>query len=198
MAIVYTMGSSLYLNITNKCPCRCVFCVRDEYDALTEEGSLWLDHEPSLDEIIGEIKKYDLSKYKEVVFCGFGEPLYRLDTVIEVCKYIRSISNIKIRINTNGLSDLIHKKATAHLLNGLVDSISISLNAPSKEEYLNITNSFFGIQSFEAVLKFAEEAKKYINEVVFSVVDVLDETQIQRCQEIAKRMGIPLKIRNKV
>lgn len=197
MTILYTIGSSLYVNITNKCPCNCTFCIRKEGDILSADGSLWLEHEPDLSEIIAEFNKYDLSKYEEVVFCGFGEPLARIDTLIEVCKHIRSISDITIRVNTNGLSDLIHKKHTAPMLKGLIDSISISLNAPSAEEYYEISKPQFGMESFNALLEFAKEAKENINKVMFSVVDVITLEQIERCKKIAKQMDIPLRVRCK-
>lgn len=197
MTILYTIGSSLYVNITNKCPCNCTFCIRNEGDALSDDGSLWLEHEPDVSEIIAEFNKYDLSKYEEVVFCGFGEPLVRLQDLIEVCKYIRSISNITIRVNTNGLSDLIHKTHTAPMLKGVIDSISISLNAPSAKEYYEVSKPKFGIESFDAILKFAEEAKANIDKVMFSVVDEITPEQIERSKEIAKKMGIPLRVRHK-
>lgn len=197
MNILYVIDNILYVNITNKCPCNCTFCIRREGDSVGHSGSLWLEKEPSLSEIINEFKKEDLSKYSEVVFCGYGEPLMRLYDVIEVCKYIRSVSNIKIRINTNGLSDLIHEKSTAPMLKGIVDSISISLNAPSKEEYNEITRPIFGIKSFDSLLNFAKESKENIEEVQFSVVDVISEEQIKRCEHISKEIGIPLRVRKK-
>lgn len=197
MAILYTIGDSLYVNITNKCPCSCTFCIRKECDVLSSEGSLWLDHEPDISEIIGEFKNYNLENYKEVVFCGFGEPLVRLEALIEICKYIRSISSIPIRINTNGLSDLIHQKQTAPLLRGMVDSISISLNAPTPEEYNEVTRPKFGLPSFNALLKFAEDCKENIDNVMFSVVDEITPEQIERCRQIADKMEIPLRVRHK-
>ena len=95
MTILYDYKNTLYVNLTNKCPCACVFCIRKETDHLGDSGSLWLEHEPSIDEVKGAFKDYDLSNYEEIVFCGYGEPLVRLDEVIEVSKYIRSISDIK-------------------------------------------------------------------------------------------------------
>lgn len=197
MNILYVIDNILYVNITNKCPCNCTFCIRKEGDSVGDSGSLWLEKEPSLSEIINELEKEDLSKYSEVVFCGYGEPLMRLYDVIEVCKYIRTVSNIKIRINTNGLSDLIHEKNTAPMLKGIVDSISISLNAPSKEEYNEITRPIFGLKSFDSLLNFAKESKENIREVQFSVVDVISEEQIKRCEHISKNMNIPLRVRKK-
>lgn len=198
MNILYDIGDALYVNITNKCQCNCTFCVRKESDSVGGNDSLWLDHEPEISEVIDEFKKIDLNKYSQVVFCGYGEPLLRLNEVVEVSKFIRSISDIEIRLNTNGLSDLVHNKPTACMLEGLIDSVSISLNAPSAEEYLKVTNPPYGLKSFDALLKFAEDAKKYIKTVKFSVVDIISEEQIKRCHELSKKMGIPLRVREMI
>ncbi|GAA0785509.1 TIGR04100 family radical SAM protein [Hathewaya limosa] len=197
MNILYTIDDILYINITNKCPCNCVFCIRQEGDSVENSGSLWLEKEPSVEEIINELKKEDLSKYSQIVFCGYGEPLMRINEVIDVCKYIKSVSTIKLRINTNGLSDLIYKKSTAPMLKNIVDCVSISLNAPSKEEYNEISKPIYGLEAFDSLLSFAKEAKENIKEVKFSVVDVITEDQIERCKEIANSMGIPLRVRKK-
>ena len=159
--------------------------------------SLWLDHEPTVDEVKNEFKKFDLEKYDEIVFCGYGEPLVRLNEVIEVSKYIRSISDIKIRINTNGLSDLIHNKKTAVLLKDNIDSVSISLNAPNKTRYNEVTKPKFGEKSFDALLDFANDCKKYIEEVNFSVVDEISDEEIKESQELADKMNIVLRVRHK-
>ncbi|AWZ48538.1 TIGR04100 family radical SAM protein [Clostridiaceae bacterium 14S0207] len=197
MNILYTIDDILYINITNKCPCNCVFCIRQEGDSVENSGSLWLEKEPSVEEIINELKKEDLSKYSQIVFCGYGEPLMRINEVIDVCKYIKSVSTIKLRINTNGLSDLIYKKSTAPMLKDVVDCVSISLNAHSKEEYNEISKPIYGLEAFDSLLSFAKEAKENIKEVKFSVVDVITEDQIERCKEIANSMGIPLRVRKK-
>lgn len=197
MNILYTIGKSLYVNVTNKCSCNCVFCIRRDYDGIDDSGSLWLERDPKSEEIINEFKKIKLDDFNEVVFCGYGEPLIKLNEVIEVSNYIKTISNIPIRVNSNGLADLYHKKDVAPLLKGVIDSISISLNAPSNEEYLEVAKPIFGLESFDALLKFAKEAKENINEVQFSVVDVITKEQIERCKKISKDMGIPLRVRNK-
>ena len=197
MTILYDYKESLYINLTNKCPCACVFCIRKETDHVGNSDSLWLDHEPSVEEIKNEFKNFDLDKYHEIVFCGYGEPLVRLNEVIEVSKYIRSISNIKIRVNTNGLSDLIHNKKTAILLKDNIDAISISLNAPNKTKYNEVTRPKFGEESFDALLNFATDCKKYIKEVSFSVVDEISEEEIEESKELANQMNIPLRVRHK-
>ena len=197
MNILYTIDNSLYVNITNQCPCRCTFCIRLESDEVAGSGSLWLDHEPTIEEVKEALKNYNLDNYNEVVFCGYGEPLVRINEVIEISKYIKSISNIKIRVNTNGLSDLIHDKDTAIMLKDTIDSISISLNAPDKEVYNKVTRPKFGEKSFDSMIKFARDCKTYINEVALSVVDEISEEEIEKSQKLADELQIPLRIRNK-
>ncbi|MFR1811930.1 MAG: TIGR04100 family radical SAM protein [Terrisporobacter sp.] len=197
MTILYDYEDSLYVNLTNKCPCACVFCIRKETDHVGNSDSLWLDHEPTVEEVKKEFKNFDLNKYEEIVFCGYGEPLVRINEVVEVAKYIRSISNIKIRVNTNGLSDLIHNKKTAQMLKDNIDAVSISLNAPNKVKYNEVTKPKFGEKSFEALLDFATDCKKYIKEVNFSVVDEINEKEIQESKELAESMNIPLRVRHK-
>ena len=197
MTILYDYEDSLYINLTNKCPCACVFCIRKETDYVGNSDSLWLDHEPTVEEVKKEFKNFDLNKYEEIVFCGYGEPLVRINEVVEVAKYIRSISNIKIRVNTNGLSDLIHNKKTAQMLKDNIDAVSISLNAPNKVKYNEVTKPKFGEKSYEALLDFATDCKKYIKEVNFSVVDEINEKEIQESKELAESMNIPLRVRHK-
>ena len=195
--ILYKVHHNHYVNLTNKCPCACVFCIRKETDHVGNSDSLWLDHEPTVEEVKKEFKNFDLNKYEEIVFCGYGEPLVRINEVVEVAKYIRSISNIKIRVNTNGLSDLIHNKKTAQMLKDNIDAVSISLNAPNKVTYNEGTIPIFGEKSYEALLDFATDCKKYIKEVNFSVVDEINEKEIQESKELAESMNIHLRVRHK-
>lgn len=193
--IIYTYGGSAYMNITNKCPCACIFCIRSNGDGLGSAESLWLKGDPTIDEIKAEIDNFDFSEYDEVVFCGYGEPTQALDNLIESAKYLKEKHSLKIRLNSNGLSDLINGKPTAHLLEGVVDSISISLNAPDSEAYQRVTSSKFGEDAYPALLKFAEECKQYIPSVKFTVVDVISEEEIEECKKISEKMGIPLRVR---
>ena len=152
---------------------------------MNHSGSLWLEREPSVEEVKNEFSKFDMNKYKEVVFCGFGEPTERLDDVLEVCRFIKDKYNKTIRINTNGLADLIHKKNTAPMFDGLIDIVSISLNTPNKERYLELTRSKFGIESFDAMIKFAENVKHYVKEVVLSTVSTtLTEEEEKELNEL--------------
>ena len=197
MTLLYPKGKSLYVNITKLCWCKCVFCVRDITDSVGGSDSLWLDHEPTIDELKAELEKFDLDDYEEVVFCGYGEPLMRINEVVEFATYIKSKKDIKIRINTNGLADLIHKKKTAVMLKDVIDAVSISLNAPNKEVYLEVARPAFGIKSFDAMLSFAKDCKTCLKEVCFSVVDEISEEEIRKSQELADSLGIPLRVRVK-
>ena len=137
--ILYTYHGQLYVNLTNQCPCACTFCIRSQTRAIGSAQDLWLEHDPSVEEVKAELDRYDLSQFQEVVFCGYGEPICALDRLIAVADYIHSQADISIRVNTNGLGDLIHGKKVAPLLKGHVDVVSISLNAPNAEEYNAVT-----------------------------------------------------------
>lgn len=197
MTIFYPIGDSLYVNLTNKCPCRCVFCVREEHETVGNNNSLWLDHDPSMEEIKADLERFNLDDYKEIVFCGFGEPMMRMDDLIETAKYIKSKADIKTRINTNGLGDLIHEKNTAECIKDCIDSVSISLNAPDKESYCRVTRPKFGEPSFEAMLKFAEECRDCGINIAFSVVDEITPEEIEKSKELAESLGVKLRVRHK-
>lgn len=195
MTIVYAVGKNLYVNLTNKCPCSCTFCIRQNGDGAYGSDSLWLEHDPSAEEVIEAFEKADYKKYDEIIYCGFGEPTERLEVLKETAAYIKKNSDKKIRLNTNGLSDLIHGKSTACELEGLVDTVSVSLNAGTLEEYLKVTRPKFGEQAYEAMQKFAADCKKYVEKVVFSVVDVIGEEEIAAAEKIAEKNGVTLRVR---
>ncbi|MDD6799394.1 MAG: TIGR04100 family radical SAM protein [Firmicutes bacterium] len=195
MTITYEHEKSLYLNITNRCPNNCEFCVRTQADGFYAD-SLWLEREPSFDEITADIGKRVLNKYDSVVFCGYGEPTERIDDMLRVCRWIREQSEIKIRVNTNGLSDLINKRRTAPDFKGLFDIVSISLNAADAEEYDKVCHSVYGREAFDAMLSFAADVKNFVPEVVLSVVEgTIPEEDIKKCGLIAEKAGVKLRIR---
>ena len=196
--IAYTVGDGIYLNLTNRCPCRCVFCIRQEQDTVGNSDSLWLKNEPTADEVLEALASYNLADYREIVFCGYGEPMEQLDVLLEVCRRIRAISSLPIRINTNGLADLIHGKPSAPLLEGLVDTVSISLNAPDRQRYHEVVQSIYGPLAFDALLQFAINCKAYVPHVMFTVVDILSGEEIAACRQLAAELGIPLRVRKKL
>ena len=164
--------------------------------AIYGSDSLWLDREPTVQEVCDSIDTWDLSKYNEIVFCGYGEPTERLYDLLEVAKYIKSKSDIKIRINTNGLADLIWNEKTASKLEGLIDTVSVSLNATNKEEYLKVVRPKFGIDSYDAMLNFTKDCSKYVPNVVMTVVDVVTSKEDQElCRTICESVGAVLRVR---
>ncbi len=195
MKIFYDLNGSLYANITNKCPCACTFCIRQNDSTVGENDSLWLEHEPSVEEIKKAFDEVDKSLYSEVVFCGFGEPMERPDELIEVAKYIKETSGMKIRINTNGLVSLIHPAFDLYKMRGVIDSVSISLNASNPDDYYVITRSRYGLPSYNSMLNFAIITSSIVPNVTFTVVDVIGEEEIEACRNRAADIGVPLRVR---
>jgi TatD family-associated radical SAM protein len=195
-AITYEVGNSLYINITNRCTNRCSFCIRNNRDGVGSGANLWLEQEPTAAQVVADIRKRDISKYREFVFCGFGEPMIRTYDVIEICKQLKQQFDKPIRINTNGQANLICGKDITPLLAGLVDSISISLNTKNKNEYQAFCRSCYGDAAFEAMLDFTVRCKEYIPKVILSVVDFLSEDDIAACRKIAQDIGVDFRVRH--
>lgn len=186
---------TVYVNLTNRCPCACTFCLRQTKE-MVESNTLWLKEEPTVDEVIHEFQKYDLDDFAEVVFCGFGEPMERVDNVIQIAGILKLYRrDLPIRVNTNGLANLIHNRDITPMLKGRIDTISVSLNAPDENEYIQLTRSQFGIQSFQAMLDFVKICKQYVPSVVLSVVDIIGTENIKKCQNICNELGVTLRVR---
>ena len=196
--VVYEVGESLYINVTNRCSNRCDFCIRNNDDGAYGSDSLWLLREPTESEIFEAIASRDVFSYDELVFCGYGEPTYRLETVRAVSlKLKEAYPSIKIRVNTNGQSNLILGYPTEHLYADAIDSVSISLNAPTAIDYQRICHSVYGEESFEEILKFAKNVKKYVHNVQFSVVkEFISESELEESYRIANECGIALRVRD--
>ena len=196
MTVTYVVDGALYVNITNRCSNRCDFCIRNNGDGAYGSASLWLSHEPSVEEIIKSIDASNPNQYSELVFCGYGEPTERLEDLIEVAKHVKEKYALKIRINTNGHSSLIHKFDTAPMYAEVIDTVSISLNAPNAKEYDRVCHSVFGETAFDGLLDFAGRVKMYVPKVVLTVVDVaLSAEEIEECRQIADKAGVPLRVR---
>lgn len=196
MTILYKVHNNLYVNLTNKCPCACTFCLRQTMDHVGESDSLWLDREPTLEEIIADFDNFDVLSFDELVFCGFGEPTERLDVLLEVARYFKDTYHKPIRINTNGLGSLINKRDIAPELEGLIDTVSISLNTPNADRYHELVRSRFGDQSFDAMLAFARECTRYVPHVVLTTVDTtLSKEEEKQCQVICDELGVTYRIR---
>ena len=196
MTILYEVHNGLYVNLTNRCSCACTFCVRQTDDSVGKSDTLWLEHEPSFEEVMEAFKAFDMSKYEELVFCGFGEPTEAFDILKRVAAEAKRRWNIPIRVNTNGQGSLINGRDIAPEFEGLVDTISISLNTPNAEEYLKLTSSRFGEKAFPAMLEFAREVKKYVPNVVMSTVGTtITHEEEQQCQAICDELSVTYRIR---
>lgn len=194
MIITYIHGDGLYVNMTNRCSNACDFCVRSHGDTIY--GNLWLDREPTRDEISESIFSRDLTKFSEIVFCGYGEPTERLDDMLALCKQIRKSSDISIRLNTNGHSDLINGRNTASEFEGLFDVVSISLNTSVPAVYNDMCLPQFGEDAHKALIDFAANVKKYVPRVVLSVVDTtIPKDDIEACRGIAENIGVEFRLR---
>lgn len=195
LTICYVLENTLYINLTNRCTNRCTFCVRDK-DCGIGDVNLWLEREPTQEEIIADIDKFNPKNYDEVVFCGYGEPTMRLDVLLSCAKYIKEQYGAKVRINTNGQANLYYKKDITPQLFGLVDVVSISLNAKNAEEYDDLCKSVYGKESFSALIEFAKACTKYVDTVIMSIVDILPKEDIAVCREIAETAGAQLRVRS--
>ena len=199
---VYEIGGKLYASLTNRCSNACTFCVRN-YDTERRkphgyEGyDLWLEKEPTADEVVAALEKYDLTKYKELVFCGYGEPTYRFDVLEEVAAYAHKKS-LRTRINTNGQANAILGKDVSERMCRAIDVIGISLNEVTPEKYDAICRSVFGKKAFDIMLEFARLCVSHGGNVIFSVVDCIGKEDIAKAEEIAKSVGAKLRVREMI
>jgi len=191
---VYWLGDNLYLNITNRCSNNCYFCFRNYKDGINE-FNLRLQEEPQTAKIVAEIEEViNKKQWKEIVFCGFGEPLERLDTVLEVTREVKKHHLIKIRIDTNGQAQLINKgrDVVKELKETGVDRVSVSLNAHNKQTYDLVCKPQFG-NAFPEVLDFIRRAKEKLDTEITAVI--IPEVDTIRMLEIAARMDVRFRAR---
>lgn len=179
-AIVYPIRDSLYVNLTNRCTDDCTFCITKTTDFVMGHN-LRLESEPTAKEIIDAVG--DPKRYDEIVFCGYGEPTLRLDCVIEVAKALKA-KGAKIRLTTNGHGSIINKRPIVDDLVGLIDRVSVSLNAPDKETYNKVCRPAFGPDTFEKVKKFIIECREKLPEVEVTCVDY-EGVDIKECERVA-------------
>ncbi len=190
---VYRLKDALYINLTNQCTNACDFCIRIGSEGM-EDYKLWLKSEPTAQQVIDQMG--DVRQYSEVVFCGFGEPTMKLEELKEIAKKVKE-DGVKVRINTNGHANLYHGRNVVPELAGLIDVMSISLNAPTAEEYDKICRSRYGLKAFDGMLDFARECVGVIPEVILSVVDVISPEDVEKCRAIAEQVGAKFRVRAK-
>ena len=199
--LVYSINNeenpkTVYINLTNACTNSCIFCIREQKDDVCG-SEMWHDDNYSLEDVINQFKKY-VASVREVVFCGYGEPFLKKDMMKSFCEYLRkNYPYIKIRVNTNGHANAIYKTNEAEEFKNLIDSVSISLNAPSEQEYNEICNPRVE-NAYESVKQFAKACKDAGMDVTMSVVtgfDKIHNIDVKKCEEISADLGV--KFRNR-
>ena len=196
MSIVYDYCGGLYINLTNKCPNACEFCIRNFTNSLGDADSLVLKEDPTVEEVKAELANWDVWAYDEVVFCGYGEPTERLPELLELARHIKAKYGRQIRINTNGQADLIWGRPTAPDLKGVIDAVSVSMNEADAQKYDDLCHSRFGLAAYDAVIKYIEDVKAYVPHVATSVVThAISRESLRICYEKAEQLGVEFKMR---
>ena len=202
MTITYEYEGALYVNLTNKCNCACEFCLRHgkAQGSIYTQDSLWLEREPTRQEALDSFLSRDIPSYREIVFCGYGEPTYRLDDLLWLVDQLKERFGDAlppVRINTNGHANLIHGRDVCPDLKVRIDTLSISLNADNAADYTALCHPQQGEQAYQAMLDFARTSAHYVPNVVLTIVDK-DKTpeEIEHCKQIAASLGVTLRIRS--
>ncbi|MEM1550726.1 MAG: TatD family nuclease-associated radical SAM protein [Candidatus Bathyarchaeia archaeon] len=194
--IVYWLEDSLYLNITNRCSNKCYFCFRHFWNGIAG-FRLKLSNEPSTEKVIEELKKHiSRRRWKEIVFCGFGEPTSRLDCLLEVARWIKKYNPfLKIRLNTNGHAILLNpgRDVVGELKSAGVDSVSVSLNGHDEEIYNIVCRPEFK-EAYRSVINFIQAVKDADLDVEITAVS-LPEINIPRIQDFAGKIGAKFRLR---
>ena len=188
MTITYEYEGALYVNLTNRCNCACEFCLRQgkAQGSIYTEDSLWLEREPTREEILASIESWDLSKFRQLVFCGFGEPAYRLEDICWVIDRMKERgTKIRTRMNTNGTANLIHGRDTCPDFAGRFDEVSISLNTDTAEKYDALCHPV-QTGAYEAMKSFAKKLRQYVPTVMMTVVDTIPKEEIENCRKICE------------
>ncbi|MEM3874031.1 MAG: TatD family nuclease-associated radical SAM protein [Candidatus Bathyarchaeia archaeon] len=195
-SIVYWLGENLYLNITNRCSNNCYFCLKNFREGVGG-FNLKLEREPAVNEIVAELEDViNWRNWREIVFCGFGEPLMRLDCVLEVSRWIRKHYGkiVTLRVDTNGQALLLNegRKVIEELKMAGIDKVSVSLNAHDKDTYNQVCKPIFE-NAFESVIEFVKKAKELL-EVEITAVRI-PEVKTQKVEEIARQIGVKFRVR---
>lgn len=191
MSIVYKYHNSLYVNLTNSCTMACTYCIKYRWKGKFRGHNLSLAKEPTAKQVIRAIG--NPKKYEEIVFCGYGEPLLQLEQLKEIAGWVKSRDG-RTRINTSGHANLVYGRNIAPELKGIVDAVSISLNASNPAQYVKLHKPKFGRKAFYAAINFAKECKKYIGDVTITTINI-PGIDLNKCRRIASRIKVKFKVR---
>ena len=195
--IAYAIRNSLYLNLTNACTDRCLFCSLSDEEFWKGEGAspfvkghhLRMARDPSADEVVADAG--DPSGYEEIVFCGYGEPAIRLNVLLEVGRRLKKKGARWIRLNTNGHGNLIHRRPIARELKGVVDEVSVSLNTPNAQQYVEICRPVYGLETYDSIKEFIRQCRDEGLKVMATAVAMpgVDVEAIRRVAAVELKVG---------
>lgn len=189
--IGYTIRGNRYLNVTNRCTLRCDFCPKFNGDWVVKGNDLRMKREPDADELVAAAG--DPAAFREVVFCGMGEPTLRLPQLLAAAERIKARGG-RVRVNTDGLANLVHGRDVTPDLRGRVDALSISLNAQNEALYEKHCRPKLP-GAYEAMLDFTRRAREHVPEIWLSAIDGLESVDIEACRKIAEELGVRFKRR---
>lgn len=190
--VAYTAHGNCYLNITSRCTLRCRFCPKFNHQCVIGGVNLRLLKEPSVEEVLAAI--HEPQVYEEIVFCGLGEPTLRLYEMVEIAAELQQRGARRVRLNTDGLANLVYNRDVTPDLEGPVDALSISLNAQNESIYnRHCRPSLPG--SYDAVLEFADRVRDFVPDVTLTAIDGLEGVDIAACERIAHKLGVKFRRR---
>jgi len=196
--ITYEYGDNLYVNPTNRCNFNCEFCLRHNQSSggSIYSHNLWLKREPTKEEILESIESWDLAKYRQLVFVGFGEPSYRIEDICWVIDQLKAKGKkIFTRMDTNGTGNLIHGRDICPEFQGRFDMVSISLNTDTAEKYEALCHPQQP-NAYQAMKDFAKEIRQYVPTVMMTVVDTIPAEEIENCRRICEdEIGATYRVR---
>ncbi len=189
--ITYPIRDALYLNITDRCTLECAFCPKTQGIKQVHDFDLTITQRPEVTQIIEAIG--NPAEYSEIVFCGYGEPTLRLKVLLEVAAWIKQQGG-NVRINTDGLANLVHKHNVLPEMQGKIDALSVSMNAQNEEVYNRHCQPQLS-GSFKAMLAFLRDAPDYIPHVTATAIHGLEGVEIAACEQLAKKCGVDFRQR---
>jgi len=189
--LAYTIGDKRYLNITDRCTLRCTFCPKHRASPQVHAFDLSLPQRPEVEDVIEALGNPE--DYREIVFCGFGEPTLRLKPLLEIADYVRQHGG-RVRLNTDGLANLVHKRNVLPELSGRIDALSVSMNAQNESTYQRHCQPALR-GSYAAMLDFLQRAPDYIDDVTATAIDGLDGVDIDACKRLAEQRNVAFRRR---
>jgi TatD DNase family protein len=189
--IVYPIRNSLYLNLTNRCSCDCVFCPRNK-NPIVKGHYLKLEQEPNFEAVVKAVEAYP-SNFKELVFCGYGEPTIRFELLKQLARYFRNRFP-RIRLDTNGHGNLINERDITGELVGLIDAVSVSLNSADVDTYLKLNRPIFGERGYGGMLDFIKKCRNLGIETMVTIVGY-PGVDTAKSQQLAKELGVKFRLR---